>query len=504
MRIESRDRSREELILFGLVHNTEVIAHIAARLQLSQTPRQNAYNAAGGHFTPQVARLLRGNDFRTITQLALDYYQQYGEAPGSHLDAILRCWGEEQQDQTLLDSVESVWSKLSQNREKSQGLNAAYILDLFNKHYRERSLRLLAEDIVANLDRGSSDDAEEKIFSYLDQPVSRTLDHGSFLLNDDARISQAFAQSHHEILIHYPGGMGEFLGVAPRRGCFLSIIAPEKTGKSSLLMDMAYRALLERRRVAFFELGDMTEQQTILRWAARMSGRPIFPVPNNTVKWPTSMDTNGLPSYENRPVGNPIDEDEVFQARDRLVNHFVKSKNPYFYLSNSPAGTRTVASIESELRMLERKHYWIPDIVVIDYGDLLAPPKGRKLDKRDEINETWMQMRALSERRNILLLTATQCNREGYDAKGGLRLKHVSEEKRKASHVSMMIGMVCTEDDKARGVFRINCPAARDIEYNPSRLCYAAGCLALGHPAVVSVFPQLNNPSRNSHDSDSD
>ena len=57
---------------------------------------------------------------------------------------------------------------------------------------------------------------------------------------------------------------------------------------------------------------------------------------------------------------------------------------------------------------------WVPDVIVLDYADLLALPSG--MEKREGIDETWRRLRRLSQDFHCCVVTATQGDAASYRA----------------------------------------------------------------------------------------
>ena len=78
--------------------------------------------------------------------------------------------------------------------------------------------------------------------------------------------------------------------------------------------------------------------------------------------------------------------------------------------------------------------------------------------------------------------------------------QNYSEDKRKYSHVNVMIGMSQTDEEKRLGLMKFNTLVSREGEYITSSVCYVLQCLRTGEPVVDSVFCQQtnsNNPTNN-------
>src|SRR5690606_7573644 len=139
-----------------------------------------------------------------------------------------------------------------------------------------------------------------------------------------------------EALIEYPGALGKFFGNQLCRNGFVSILAPEKRGKTWALIDIACEAVLQRRRTAFFEIGDMTRPQIMRRLITRFSERPLMP---KVVKWPvrigrkkTDQGTKVMIKTEDREFKEALTIEEAYASFDRVVKGRVRSSDSYLRL----------------------------------------------------------------------------------------------------------------------------------------------------------------------------
>ena len=256
------------------------------------------------------------------------------------------------------------------------------------------------------------------------------------------------------------------------------------------LLHLAWAGLLTRKRVAFFEIGDLSEEQIMERFATRACGRPIdneeWPL---TVRWPTGItksDFDVQVQFEDRTFKAAPTEEEVWKAQQKFLRDRVKSKETLLRLSVHPNSTLTVAAMRSML-LTEQRKGWPVDAVFVDYADILAPPPGFQGDSREATNENWKQLRRLSQELHCLVVTATQTKATSYAAKG-LDMTHFSEDKRKFAHVTAMVGINQDEDEKESEVQRLNFVVRREKRFVTKRYVHVAGCLTLGNPAVRSVM----------------
>jgi hypothetical protein len=268
-------------------------------------------------------------------------------------------------------------------------------------------------------------------------------------------------------------------------------MGPEGRGKSWWLEDVAYRGMLQRRRVAYFEAGDMSQNQVMRRLMVRAAGRPL---PAKTIEYPTSIEKDGAYSVEveteDRVYKNRLSWRAARKACKRIMHKKLKSKEPYFKLSCHPNSTLSVSMIADTVGNWAREG-WTADIIVIDYADILLM-NGHGLEGRDLINDTWKKLRSLSQRFHCLVVTATQADAASYD-QVIITKKNFSEDKRKLAHVTGMIGINQSAEEKDLGVMRLNWLKIRDESFSEKRCVFVAGCLSVSNPAIRSTFYGVKN-----------
>lgn len=255
---------------------------------------------------------------------------------------------------------------------------------------------------------------------------------------------------------------------------------------SWLLLDMAWRAMEQRRKVAFFSVGDLSQNQMMRRFHKRAARMPFSP---KVVQFPIKIEheageRSAVVEFEERKFKESLSWQDGYKACLKVLKK-VKTKETLLRLSTHPADSLSVNGIAAILKTWERGG-WVPDVIVIDYADILAPPPGN-LQSQDAINKTWMKLRALSQARHCLVVTATQANAASYKAET-LDQSHFSDLKKKMAHVTGMIGINATRDEKESGLSRLNWIVLRESEFNVSRCVHVAGCLDIGNPAVRSTF----------------
>lgn len=458
MRIQKRDSSDERRILTGMIVDPAVCGRLAARWDPDGMFRNKWANLVGGW--------------------CVQFHQEYDAPPAASIESIFEAWASKAADEDTVKLVDRFIVGLSGEYEAAAGdVNPDYIVDLAGKHFNRVRLEKLAEEIQGDIEIGQPDEAAKRVAQWSQVEVGGG--HGIDLLTDMDAIREAFEMKA-EPIITYPGDLGKFYGDDLERDSFVGFMGATGRGKTWWLLDVAWRALLQRRKVAFFEVGDMSQAQILRRFMVRASRHPLRA---RTVRYPTSLEVDG-----NEPIvefGEKVfDEDLEWRTAWKAIQKRAKAAG-LFKLSVHPNSSINVAGVESILMMWERQG-WVPDVIVIDYADILAPPAGT-VDSRDQINATWKQLRSLSQSLHCCVITATQSDAASYAANTMSR-SNFSEDRRKLDHVTGMIGINMTEEEKEQGVCRLNWIKRREEEYTENRCVFVAGTFALGAPAMKSAF----------------
>lgn len=463
MRARKEDRGRQDrLILRAMSQDSHVLARIASR------------------WRPE--GLFPSAEANTLAGLLVRHHNKYGICPNGQIEDIVRDWAEERpREESAINLVERLADAVASDDRPPEA--AEYALDaadrVFNRHLKQTAV----DAASAALERGDDDSADRHLAEL--RPVAITASGGSDLLRDEDAIQAAF-ESQEKGLITYPFALGDFFGNELGRDCFVGIMGAAGRGKSWWLLELAWRAIRLGRRVAIFEVGDMSEVQIRRRYMVRATrhprkaGKVIYPTGLRRVK---GQDDPVLDS-EDREYEEPLDWRRAVKECNRIMRGRRQAKA---MIRVDPAGSVGVGSIESQV-MQWASDGWVADVIAVDYADLLAPPSYvSRENARDGINAVWKELRAMSMRLHCLVLTATQTDAASYEA-GLLRRRNFSEDRRKYDHVTGMVGINATEDEADRGLARLNWLKLREQKYSESRCVHVAGCLDLAMPAIRSCW----------------
>lgn len=307
-------------------------------------------------------------------------------------------------------------------------------------------------------------------------------------LNPNDRSSWDFLQEKSDPLFTFSGDLGKFFGDTLKRRRLISLMGPEKRGKSFWLLEFAMQAFKQGLRVAFVSVGDMDEQDMMERWGSMLTGLPLE---DSTVQIPGGIEvTVGKSGEQSHPVAVANVRKRGFTVSDvrKAQKKIEKShgvKNPRDSLTRFytyPMHSMSASGI-SEMLSSESHGGWDVDVVVIDYADILEMPSGK--DEREQINKTWMELRKMSQVLDACVITATQSDAQSYSAET-LGMQHFTNDKRKLSHVFGMVGLNQTADEKQDDVMRLNWIVRRKGRADTEKCVHVAACRGISHIAMHS------------------
>jgi hypothetical protein len=459
VQIRKIDAGAERRVITAMIVSDSVCGRLASRW-------------GGEMFSSRWANLVAG--------WCVKFHADYGTAPGAAVVGLFQTWAGGQGDSDTVALVEKFVAGLSEDYEAAAAdVNPDYVVDVAGELWNRVRLSKLADDIQGHLAGGDIAAATSGVVGWSQVEVG----HGTGIdvLNDQAAIRDAFEQKS-EPLLTYPGDCGKFFGDVFERDAFVGFMGATGRGKTWWLLDVAWRAMVQRRRVAFFEVGDMSQAQLLRRLMVRATKRPLRA---RRVAYPVGLELDGaeaVPDHEHRTYDEDLDWRTAWDAVQRRGKRLTE---PLLRLSVHANSSINVAGVVGVLDVWEREG-WVPDIIVIDYADILAPPQGVQ-DTRDQINGTWKALRSLSQQNHTCVVTATQSDAASYTANTMSR-GNFSDDRRKLDHVTAMIGINATAEEQELGVQRLNFVKRREDEYTERRCCHVAGSFALGNPAIRSVM----------------
>jgi hypothetical protein len=466
MKIEKKNRNDERKILTSLIVDKKVLSRVCGK---SLT---NPFKARWSNL---------------IYKWCIKYYQKYEDAPMKDIEGLYEDWATEATDDKLVGLVEKFLGGLSEEYEELQkDSNSDYIIDMAGRYFNRVRMEDLTEEVDSLLEAGRGAEAEELITTF--HKVDLGTGEVQNVLEDKSLFDEMYTTTA-ETLIKYPGDLGKFFDDTLARDSFVAFLAPEKRGKSFWLQDMAIRAVAQGRKVMYFEAGDMSKPQVMRRLVSRIAGRPFKGAKLHIPVGMGWVEEEKIPTvrYKKKRFTGKMPKKDAKEAVRRLLDKTkLKSRVPLFKISAHPNSSLAVEDIKGILNDLQNQESWNPDVIIIDYADILDMDRGG-FEGRDRYNEVWKRLRSLSQQLHCLVVTATQADAQSYTEKV-VRRSNFSEDKRKLAHVTACYGINQIEEEKTRGLMRLNYIARREGEYSEGKCIWCASCLGIGNPAKKSCW----------------
>lgn len=464
-----KQSSPERRTLISMLVSKEVLSRIASK-----------WDEKEGNFASSYANLIGG--------WAVAHHAKYGKPPGKDIIPIFESWSESQSDKEVIEPVERFLSSLSGEYARlAQEVNPELAIDEAGELFNRVALQRAKDRIEGHLENNDVKKAQAVFDKH--RPIEMGKGEWVDVLRDEEAMRRAF-ESKQEPLIKYPGDLGKFFKSAFERDSFVAFQASEKRGKTYWLLDVAWTAMKQGKKVAFFGCGDLTQNQMMLRCGIRAARRPLKATRDDQsgIMIPTRLEVtqDGVEiEQDERRYDTPLSWGEATRATQKIMQRSGTSDS----LLRLSCHSNTSISVNGIRSYIDRwaKEDFFADLVVIDYADILAPITSAVADTRDEINASWKAMRKLSQDYHCCVLTATQADADSYSTETQSR-RNFSNDKRKYAHVTAMIGINQTDKEKEKGIQRLNFLVLREEDYSERKCCYVAGCLAVAAPAIRSYY----------------
>ena len=351
---------------------------------------------------------LYGGPYRTIAARIYDYLDSFKKPPGDHLPDILSDKLEAKTSEAALyeNIVHSIYAA-------KDGINAEYAMATLETYVKRQSLRTIAVDLQKALVKdteASLDEAEKLLLSANKQSLS-IFDPGTRL--SDKKRTLKFLDLNSAA---YPTGIPELdkRSLGPSRKELWLLIANAKAGKSWALGQLAKMALMHRLKVVHITL-EMSEARSAQRYLQALFAVAKRKEPFTVTKFrkDTLGRITGFDDIKMTP-GLTLDDPHIRKKLERRIDRWALRLLDNIYIKEFPTSNLTVAQLRAYLDNLEATEKFVPDLLIVDYPDLM------KLDKdnyRLALDETLKELRGIAVARNIALAAVSQSNRSGAKSK---------------------------------------------------------------------------------------
>lgn len=429
-----------------------------------------------------VSGLVSSNDFdpvyKELADLALSYRSDHKEAPGEHTaDLVDRAC-------ELHPTFERQFDRLYESLiVTTDNINTKYVLERAQKFVRHQELKRATASLARLINTGTEEslaEAESVIHKH-SKVVTTSFDPGTYFIHDIAG-TLGFLEEPDEA---FPTGIPELdiRNLGPVRGQYGILSARTGLGKTWWLLQLAMKAHQHGHKVLYINL-EMSTKQFMMRLiqhmfsitkrrTERLSYRRFRRV-GDMDSWGMDFDTKwmrNLDAFEDDGIGAKIARKlQKFQDTER------------FLVKSFPQRTLSVQGLEAYLDTMEHQHKFIPDLVLIDYVDIMK--RDPNLPRWEGLTDLGQHVRRIAQERHIGVNSVTQVKAT---AAGGQR---VELHERAGSwdslgDVDVALTAAQTEREKEAGLARLHVAKGRGDESGFEVLI--SQCLDIGKFCMDSI-----------------
>lgn len=459
--------------------------------------------------SPQIAK---------IAGWTSEFYSSYQDVPGQHIKDIIFAHKKKLNEEDFLIMGKIVDDLLSLY--SIGDFNDEYLTDQAVEFFKKRELEITVNNVKYFIGKDELNKAEREIddFRKVTRPV---MEENGFVYSEEA-LNNTFSsmKDKDDYFFRMPKDLGRFMGDL-NRGWLIAISAPFKVGKTFLLGEMAVIAALSGLRVVFFSL-EMSLNEMRQRIYKRMTGASeeygeiMFPCfdcmknkdnscqkdeRKNSMKCPGAFS----PASRYRPCSICKDSQEDREDFDMsfwneiikvpnfdyaTVSHKVgllkKEGKANIWMKSKPRFSASIEDLENDLDNLEYVHGFIPDVIIIDYADILQSDN-KDLSGVQKEDEVWMCLSRMASKKKALVVTATQLNKDALGAKQ-ISTAHTAKWIGKLGHVDAMFALNQTPEEKMMGLMRLSILEHRHKHFVSTQNCYILQKLSVGCFHLDSYF----------------
>ena len=507
IRVEDIDNTIEDIIITGMIVDTPFLREIS-RAALPE------------YFTTDINRIL-------VNWIREYFFANENNSPGEEMDDIFKLnQGELDTDEAIV--VRKFLKRINEDYSGKE-FNRDYVRPKAFKHLELNAYRYKLDLIKKELRRENLEGAKE-IFNGTSKEIFDQVTQWKSL--SDMDLLHSWWDERKYPAMDFSGELGRYMPNI-ERGRLYAMLGPPKRGKSYWLLEWAFHGAFNNLNVVFFSL-EMDEHEVDSRWKERLSGQAVmtekskvFSIPvkdcvhnqKGTCEIPecTSLGTSIYDgklreAYTDHPEHKPCticEGDELFKPTYWMIEKeiprlslkgAIKAQEEMDRLAGSdrvkiitfPIASVTVKDLEQALSELELHEGFIPDMVVVDYADILKEDI-RLGDKRHRVGDNWQKLSRMAKTRNAIVVTASQGNRSSAK-KNRLDVDDVSEDFSKVMTIDGIFAINEVNYDQANKwqidknwqVQRIETIALRYGKFIPGLQCVTFNDLARGQICMDS------------------
>lgn len=435
--------------------------------------------------------LFGGSVFTDIAYRGSQFLRQFKEPAAEHLPDLFHdiLYGGDSKQAALYSRV---FENMAQVYDT---INTGYVMSRLSGFVRKQKLVGTIVKAAQVVQQGSDESLAETelILSKGLRFGVREFDAGALLNSDESFEVITHEDPFHPLLIQPLDDVQ--MGPAP--GTLLTFMSPPNKGKSWFLTHVGkVCAAVHRLRVVHVTLEMSREKQLRRYWQAYLS----MPKSNPEVVYPRLLMEDGdfAGVKADRMSRLPI----ISTKGNKLLRKRAAALRPnqqQILVKQFPTSALTIMELNSWLDQLERTTGFIPHVLLLDYADLMKIASG---SIREDTSVVYKDLRGIGVDRNMAVVTCSQSNRPGEDARL-ISLKHFAEDYSKAATSDYVLTYSQTPQEHKLGLARLYNAKNRDEEAQGTVLitqAYAAGQFVVDAFAMPSDYMDALEDMRDRRD----
>lgn len=385
---------------------------------------------------------------RFIIDWVKEYHVKYGDSPKGGIKEIYEQKKASIRDEEVASSISNFLESLADDYDEDDYKNLKFHIDDLELYTRLNQIDAFVGKVQGARATGNATKCESIISGFTQKAIPES--QGIDLLGDMNKFAEAFDESNTDPLFTLPGDLGLVTGEF-FRGDLSACLSTSKAGKSWGMEGLSFAAMSCGCKVMYInlEMRDIELRQRFWR------GLVNAPFTTGPVSIPFFRPDKELTEdIDDAMVSYRIDHkivnmqgvrfDNLKQIEDTMRMRYKQGGIKLFSL---PSYTTTWADIENLYNNLVHYQNWMPDVIVVDYFDILG---GKEQDYRQRLNEIWLGGRKLALDKNVHVATVSQSNATGNEGKE-ITLDSIAEDQRKKTHVSVMYGLWAADQQRQDG-----------------------------------------------------
>jgi replicative DNA helicase len=380
-----------------------------------------------------------GESKQWIVEKAIDFYRQYKDEPTlNYFHEETKNIGSDSLRASVENNLRKVWTKRSET-------DLDYVKEHFLEFCKQQKVKNTIEESVDLLQVGDYDTIKSKMDEALSAGLKKDVGHD--YMEDAAERMETSARDTVET--GWPVLDGEVLdgGLGPGEiGVFMGATG---AGKSWMLSALGANAMKSGKRVVHYTL-ELSENQTGLRYDSVFTGHS-----------PTDVQDH---------------KEEVLSTLEHIPGNVSIQ-----YWPTKGASTQTIQAHIDRMETVK----WKPDLILIDYADLLKPLGAQRSDSNyEKMGNIYEDLRKLSGEVGVPIWTVSQTQRQAVREKV-VKGDRIADSWKKAMTADFICSLSRTDTDKLADTARFHVIKSRfgpDGKTYPAIMSTATGNIRIFDP----------------------